>query len=219
MQKLGSGLAAVSAIFGLSALGSFLLFRLLESFAFISGSGYEAGGALAGFILLYWVLHRSFCRVLQLQEPRLTGRQTLDLLHLFQEDVKYRILRTVFGWIDEVEMGHELPPMETRFAIIDKARHQPRQYITDFRTPIPDFYARVEEKGRSRLFRQALDEGMAIVDSEIPSSEKRQRLYELADSVQREHYNEYVQELTKLGAFWGRPKKKLAKSDRAVSSQ
>lgn len=203
LSKHSQGLLAVAVNFALSAAGSFLLFRLLHSSAIVSGTGYEAGGALAGFILLYWMLHRSFCRLLTLQEPCLTARQTLDLIHLFQESVKARVLRTAFAWVDDVEAGRELPPIDTRMQIINTTRHEPRQYFTGFTTPLPDFYSHVEEKGTSKLFLDAAMDAMRLVESrEIPPADKRRRLQEIADSVQRAHYNEYVEDLAKVGKLW-----------------
>ena len=204
-------LLAVVVNFTLSAVGSLLLFRLLHSSATISGTGYEAGGALAGFLLLYWILHRSFCKLLILQEPSLTPRQTLDLLTLFQESVKARVLRVAFAWIDDVEAGREIPPLETRLQIINATRHQPRQYITGFTTPLPDFYRHVEEKGESTLFKDTVMEGMKLIESKtVPAAEKRRRLEELADSLQSHAYNEYVQDLVKVGRLWPTRREKNA---------
>jgi len=166
LNKHAQGLLAVVINFVLSAAGSFLLFRLLQSSATVSGTGYEAGGALAGFILLYWMLHRSFCKLLTLQEPCLTSRQTLDLIHLFQESVKARVLRTAFAWVDDVEAGRELPPLETRLEVINTTRHEPRQYVSGFTTPLQDFYRHVEEKGTSKLFQDAVMEGMKLIESQ-----------------------------------------------------
>jgi len=109
MRKVTTSFITVTTIFILSATGAFLLFNLLESQAVVQSSWLKAGGAVAGFIILYVMLDRSFCRILQLKEPCLSGKQTLALIHLFQEDVKYHLLRAVFGWIDEVESGRELP--------------------------------------------------------------------------------------------------------------
>lgn len=217
LQKYLTSLLAVVVNFSLSAFGSFLLFRLLHSSAIVTGARYEAGGALAGFILLYSLLHRSFCKLLTLQEPCLTPRQTLDLIHLFQESVKSRILRTVFGWVDDVEAGCELPPLETRLQVVDTTRHEPRQYITGFTTPLQDFYRYVEEKGESKLFRDAVMEAMELIESKtVPPAEKRKALQELADSVQRAHYNEYVRDLTKVGRLWrGSVKRKAEPEDAA----
>ena len=117
--------------FSLSAVGAFLTFRLLHSSATLRGTHFEAGGALAGFMLLYWMLHRSYCKLVTLQEPCLTPRQTLDLIHLFQDSVKVRLLRIIFGWIDDVEAGRELPALETRLQVVNRTRHEPRQYIPD----------------------------------------------------------------------------------------
>ena len=201
MRKETASLASVCTIFVLSSAGALLLFRLLESQAKIEGSWYEAGGAMAGFVLLYLMLHRSYCRILQLQEPCLSGKQTLDLIHLFQEDAKYQILRVIFGWIDELEDGGELPSLEHRLAVIDNARHEPRQYVTGFKSPIPDMYKHIESKSRLPSYRDAVTQAMNILESDASGRVKRQRLLELGDSVQRDIYNSYVEDMVNLHAM------------------
>ena len=111
MRKETASLASVCTIFVLSSAGALLLFRLLESQAKIEGSWYEAGGAMAGFVLLYLMLHRSYCRIVRLQEPCLSGKQTLDLIHLFQEDVKYQILNSRDCWYFLIKRTQDSEPL------------------------------------------------------------------------------------------------------------
>lgn len=53
----------VSAIFLLSLLGAFVLFKFLKAYARIRRKGYQAGGALAGFLLIYGALYTSYDRI------------------------------------------------------------------------------------------------------------------------------------------------------------
>jgi len=53
-------LMSVSIIFGLSLIGSIVLFKFLKSSATITKPTYRAGGAVAGFILIYGLLFTSF---------------------------------------------------------------------------------------------------------------------------------------------------------------
>lgn len=55
----------VSIIFLLSLSGAFVLFKLLKSYARIQRKGYQAGGALAGFLLIYAALYSSYDRIEQ----------------------------------------------------------------------------------------------------------------------------------------------------------
>lgn len=53
-------LVVVSVIFALSLLGAFVLFKFLKSAAMIKRPGYQAGGALAGFLLIFGTLYMSY---------------------------------------------------------------------------------------------------------------------------------------------------------------
>ena len=81
---------AVAALAMLASLGSFLLFRLLESEAHIQGTGWSVAGAAAGFILLYKLFERTFQRIYR---PVLPGDQTLALVHLFIDSVNAALVR------------------------------------------------------------------------------------------------------------------------------
>lgn len=56
-------LVVVSVIFALSLVGAFVLFKFLKSAAIIKRSGYQAGGALAGFLLIFGALYASYSRL------------------------------------------------------------------------------------------------------------------------------------------------------------
>lgn len=53
-------LIPLSVMFTLSLVGSIILFRFLKSSATIKKKSYQAGGAIAGFILIYGLLFASF---------------------------------------------------------------------------------------------------------------------------------------------------------------
>lgn len=53
-------LIPLSVIFTFSLVGSIVLFRFLKSSATIKKRTYQAGGAIAGFILIYGLLYTSF---------------------------------------------------------------------------------------------------------------------------------------------------------------
>ena len=53
-------LIPLSVIFTFSLVGSIVLFRFLKSSATIKKRSYQAGGAIAGFILIYGLLYTSF---------------------------------------------------------------------------------------------------------------------------------------------------------------
>jgi len=67
-------LVVVASIFLLSLVGAIILFKFLKSTAFIKSPKYRAGGALAGFLLIYGSLYYSFDRMQSTQanwEPTL----------------------------------------------------------------------------------------------------------------------------------------------------
>jgi len=53
-------LIPLSVMFTLSLVGSVILFRFLKSSATIKKKSYQAGGAIAGFMLIYGLLYASF---------------------------------------------------------------------------------------------------------------------------------------------------------------
>ena len=195
MRDRISSVIVVAVLTALSGAGAFLLFKLLESQATVRGTWYEVSGAAAGFIVIYWMLDRSFRRIAQ---PSLTGEQTLDLIHLFQETSKYKLLRQAFVWIDEREAGEEIPAVEARLRILDGIRHEPRQFVTGFSTPFANLNKHMESKAESPYYREALAEAMRIIDSDEPPQLKRKRLWELADSAKNQLYNTYVQDLRQM---------------------
>lgn len=57
---MGDSLVVVAAIFFMSLVGAYILFAILKSVAQISNKAYQAGGALAGFIILYLTMFQSY---------------------------------------------------------------------------------------------------------------------------------------------------------------
>ena len=62
-------LVTVVVMFTLSLVAAFILFKVLKSSALIEKAGYRAGGALAGFLLVYAALYSSFQRLVQAEQP------------------------------------------------------------------------------------------------------------------------------------------------------
>src|SRR5436853_175370 len=54
---------AVVILFVLSLAGAVVLFRFLKSSALIKGKTYQAGGALAGFVIIYYVLSGFYYKI------------------------------------------------------------------------------------------------------------------------------------------------------------
>ena len=57
---LSESLFVVTAMFFMSLIGAYILFAVLKSVAQINNKAYQAGGALAGFIILYATLFQSY---------------------------------------------------------------------------------------------------------------------------------------------------------------
>lgn len=58
-------LFVVAVMFILSLIGAYVLFKYLKSSALIKREGYKAGGAIAGFLLIYGILFYSFDSLLK----------------------------------------------------------------------------------------------------------------------------------------------------------
>ena len=65
-------------------------------------------------------------------------------------------------------------------------------------------YRHVQEKGESKLFQDAVMEGMRLLESmELTAAEKREQLQELADSVQAALFDKHVRDVLNVGRLWG----------------
>lgn len=56
-------LVVVPILFALSLLASVILFKFFKSTAVVRSTKYQAGGAIAGFIIVYGILHMSFYKI------------------------------------------------------------------------------------------------------------------------------------------------------------
>ena len=186
---------AVAVLSLLAGLGSLLLFRLLESEAHIQGTGWSVGGAAAGFILLYKLFERTFQRIYR---PVLPGDQALALIHLFTDSAKADLVRCAHEWLDAKENGEQLPPMDDRLEAFNGIRHKARQYVTCFVTPFGDLNKRLEESWSYDFTMKDVESAMETVESDIPSWQKRKRLWEIADSNQNRTLKVYADDLRKM---------------------
>jgi hypothetical protein len=69
-------MAIVALCFALSLVGAVVLFKFLKSSALVKNKSYRAGGALAGFVIIYGVLFGSILKIEQLKTGELS--QELD---------------------------------------------------------------------------------------------------------------------------------------------
>lgn len=65
---LSESLFVVAAMFFMSLIGAYILFAVLKSVAQINNKAYQAGGALAGFIILYATLFQSYQSLHHIEE-------------------------------------------------------------------------------------------------------------------------------------------------------
>jgi len=56
-------LVVLTLIFSLSLIAAIVLFKILKSTALVKKTGYQAGGALAGFIIIYTTLYYSYTSI------------------------------------------------------------------------------------------------------------------------------------------------------------
>ena len=81
----------VIILFALSLLGAWVLFKFLVSSALIKGKTYQAGGAIAGFILLYLLMFYSHDKINDFQECKDAKEKCEQDLQM--QTVKGEILR------------------------------------------------------------------------------------------------------------------------------
>lgn len=195
MREKWFSLLATVTISLLSLGTAFVSFYWLESFAAIKGTGIEAGGAIAGYLLVFWALRRLLHR---LEAPVLNSLQTLSLVHLYQQNTKNEIIRASFAWIDDVEAGNPLPPREERLLVINGIRHRMREIMTGFVTPLGDINKELQSVWDKEADRD-LARGMEIVESDLPAPVKRKRLWDLADGIEQEHRAKVISMLKNKG--------------------
>ena len=105
-----SPLIVVSVIFLLSLIGAAVLFKFFESSALVKSRKYKAGGAVAGFIIIYALLYGSFDRI---QQSQYDAEECRQLQEVYQVSGKI---------IPKPDLGHvilaaavEFPDMDGRF--------------------------------------------------------------------------------------------------------
>jgi hypothetical protein len=86
-------LIVVTVIFILSLAGAFILFKFLKSFALIKKVGYQAGGAIAGFLLIYGALYYSFDNLLETVEVWKPKTWAIVGMVKRQNDTKHESIR------------------------------------------------------------------------------------------------------------------------------
>lgn len=86
-------LKVVIVLFVLSLVGALVLFKFFVSFALIKGKTYQAGGAIAGFILLYILLFYSHSKINDFQKCK-------DEKEKCEEDLQ---IQTIKGEVSEYD--------------------------------------------------------------------------------------------------------------------
>jgi len=91
----------VPLLFLLSLVAAFLLFKFLDSKAEIVSKGYKAGGAIAGFIIVYGMLYGSFYKISGAQEKLEEQKNTIEELQSkISERDKFQQVRQFQGTIE-----------------------------------------------------------------------------------------------------------------------
>ena len=86
------GLIVVSTLFSLSLLGAFVLFYFLKATAVVKNKRYQAGGALAGFIVLYSALSGSHIYIEE--------NDCQQIIHDYEEMEKYSQNTVIKGQVN-----------------------------------------------------------------------------------------------------------------------
>ena len=83
---------AVAIIFALSLVGAVVLFRFFKSSAIIKKKAYQAGGAVAGFAIIYSLLFGSYYQIESMEKRKLEAA-----IHALEEKVKKLDIDVVSG--------------------------------------------------------------------------------------------------------------------------
>ncbi|MFQ5902132.1 MAG: hypothetical protein ACE5JO_00420 [Candidatus Binatia bacterium] len=174
-------LLSTFVLFALSLGGAVVLFKWLTSFAAIRGTVWEAGGAIAGFIIIYVLLYQS---LLRLQTPYLTGIQTMGVIQLYQESLAGQLLLMTFSLIDDIDEEKPIPSREDFKNSVIGIRDRTRQVLSLFDTPLGDIneYLRNVIDEQTLFWDENITKARDIIESNLSSSLKRRRLIDLAQS-------------------------------------
>ncbi len=94
-------LLVVPILFGLSLAAAVILFRFLKSSAVIQTAKYQAGGAIAGFVIVYGLLHFSFEKISGFQDEIKKQEQTIyDLKSKTKDFEEFTASRDITGTVD-----------------------------------------------------------------------------------------------------------------------
>ena len=93
---MNSTVAVVAAVFALSLLGAVVLFHFFKSSALIKQKTYQAGGAVAGFIVIYGLLFASYHQIERLAKDKMradlaTIQATLTTLETTNASLKKQL--------------------------------------------------------------------------------------------------------------------------------
>jgi hypothetical protein len=80
--------SVVAGLFTLSLVSAVVLFKFLQSTALIKNKDYQAGGAVAGFIIVYGMLHWSYTQTAGYTQTITAQKQTIDDLNGQLEKLK-----------------------------------------------------------------------------------------------------------------------------------
>ncbi len=132
----GWHLVTVVALLATSLAGAFVVFGRLQSFAEILSSWWSAGGAVAGFAIIYELLRRTL-------KSYQRGVMTVSLLRLYENHVVHEMTKALMQLLEFVGDGDGLAIPD--FIDLDdlkesarSLRHRARHHILCFATPLGD---------------------------------------------------------------------------------
>lgn len=97
----GNPLVVVPVLFLLSLSAAVILFAFFKSTAVVQTKTYQAGGAIAGFIIVYGILHVSFYKISGYQATIEAQKKELSALKAqIGECNEYRKARDIQGTVD-----------------------------------------------------------------------------------------------------------------------
>ena len=82
----------MAIIFALGLLGAVVLFRFFKSSAIIKKKAYQAGGAVAGFVIIYSLLFGSYYQIERLEKQKLEAT-----IHALEEKAKKLEIDVISG--------------------------------------------------------------------------------------------------------------------------
>ncbi|WP_339724788.1 hypothetical protein [uncultured Paraglaciecola sp.] len=173
-------LVIVVTCFSLSLIGSFVLFYFLESNAEGNFKGYTLGGAIAGFVVIFFLVKNLF---LSLTKTNLNSTQSLIVLNLWGKNQSNNYKEWLFSLIDRYDTN-SLNGQESAFQLeAESIRCKSRRELSEFSSLKGNLADYVDSIFNRKNFEDDISNVFKLItSSEIKTSEKRYKILKMLEN-------------------------------------